>query len=221
VDRARQRRSAELIPLPARRIGLFGGSFDPPHIGHVALVQAAVRLLPLDELRVVPAGLPVHRELSGRSTSEQRLKWLQVVFAGLPGVSVWDWEVRREMPTSTAETLRYLASTDPEAQLLLLLGADAFAGMESWREYPLHRQLCDVAVFTRKGVARPQLAGWQEMAMDEWLAGHGTGRVIYLDADLPEISATGLRDELAEGAAAPAGLPDAIAAEVAAVYRKH
>jgi len=187
----------------------------------MALAQAALKLLPLDELWVVPAGLPVHRELSGRATAVQRCRWLQTLFAGMPDVKVWDWEVRRDVPTSTADSLRQLALLEPNARVLLLLGADAFAGMESWREYPLHRQLCDVAVFTRKGVARPKLAGWHEVTAAAWQARPGAGRVIYLDADLPAVSATGLRGGLERGAANPAGLPPAIAAEVAAAYQKH
>jgi len=151
----------------------------------------------------------------------QRLKWLQALFAGMAGVKVWDWEARREAPTSTAETLRHLTLLEPNARVLLLLGADAFAGMESWREYPLHQQLCDVAVFTRKGVARPVLDGWREVTSDAWQAQAGAGRVIYLDADLPAVSATGLRDGLVKGEDNPAGLPEMIAGEVAAAYRKY
>ena len=62
-----------------KRIGLFGGSFDPPHLGHKALVDAALQELNLDEVWVIPVGLPVHRQLSGKATPEQRLFWLNTI----------------------------------------------------------------------------------------------------------------------------------------------
>lgn len=168
----------------------------------------------------MPVGLPVHRELSGHVSAERRLAWLTTLFAGMAGVVVWDWEVNRLQPTSTLDTLQHLAATEPEARPLLLLGGDAFAGMESWRGYPKHLELCDVAVFTRQGVARPRLAEWRETTIDEWQAQAGCGRVLYLDVALPDISATTLRARLAGGASELAELPQAIAAEVLAAYRE-
>jgi len=203
----------------AKRIGLFGGSFDPPHIGHVALVDEALAHLPLDELRVVPVGQPVHRELSGRVTAKQRLAWMGALFAGKPHVSVWDWEVRRRQPTATIDTLQQLAESEPDARILLLLGGDALAGMERWRGYPRHQALCDVAVFMRQGVPRPRLAGWQEISAAAWREEPGCGRVIYLDVELPDVSATGLRARLESGKAIPPELPGPVADEVAAAYR--
>ena len=183
-------------------------------------MQAALEWLPLDELRVVPVGLPVHRELSGRVSAEQRLAWLATLFAGMPGVVVWDWEVKRSEPTATIDTLRHLAATEPEARPLLLLGGDAFAGMQSWRGYPQHQQLCDVAVFARQGVAKPRLAGWREATVGEWQQVAGSGRVIYLDVSLPDISATELRARLESDSPDIRELPEAIAAEIVVMYGK-
>lgn len=205
--------------MSIRTIGLYGGSFDPPHIGHVALVEQALRCLPLDELRVVPVGLPVHRELSGRVSAEQRLGWMNALFAGQPRVSVWDWEVRRTQPTATIDTLQQVAESEPDARILLLLGGDAFAGMQSWRGYPRHQGLCDVAVFMRQGVARPRLPGWEAVSVNEWRDAPGSGRVVYLDVELPDVSATALRALLESGRSAPPELPAAIADEVVAAYR--
>lgn len=183
-------------------------------------MQAALARLPLDELRVVPVGLPVHRELSGHAGAERRLTWLTKLFADMPGVTVWDWEVKRRQPTSTLDTLQHLADAEPEVRPLLLLGGDAFAGMASWRGYPQHLELCDVAVFTRQGIAKPRLAGWRETAIGEWKSHAGCGRVLYLDVTLPDISATALRARLAGGSSDFAELPQAIAAEVVAAYRE-
>ncbi len=82
-----------------QRIGLFGGSFDPPHIGHVALVEAALDALGLHAVWVIPAGFPVHRILSDHVTPEQRLYWMRSIFSANERVKVLDWEVASDEPT--------------------------------------------------------------------------------------------------------------------------
>ncbi|MDQ6996496.1 MAG: adenylyltransferase/cytidyltransferase family protein, partial [Mariprofundus sp.] len=86
------------------QIGLFGGSFDPPHNGHKALVQAGLAM-GMDEIWVIPA-LPVHRQLSGFADAYTRFDWLRQMFAGEPHVQVVDWEISRQRPTAAIETLR-------------------------------------------------------------------------------------------------------------------
>jgi len=78
------------------KIGIFGGSFDPPHLGHKALVEAALLELELDGVWVLPVGVPVHRELTSYISAKQRLLWVEKMFAGMEGVEVFDWEFMAE-----------------------------------------------------------------------------------------------------------------------------
>jgi nicotinate-nucleotide adenylyltransferase len=140
--------------MTPRRIGMFGGAFDPPHIGHVALARAAVEQLRLDELRVFPTGQAWHkaRELS---PAPQRLAMAQLAFAQVPRAIVDDRELQRAGPTYTVETLRELRREFPQAELLLVIGADQAESLHSWREGDAIARLATIAIAAR---ARPVLA---------------------------------------------------------------
>jgi len=204
-----------------RCVGLFGGSFDPPHLGHAALVRAALTQLSLAEVWVIPAGIPVHRELSGRASGDRRLAWLAAMFAGDSRVRVLDWELRRDMPTPTIETLRRMHREHPGVVPLWLIGMDAFAALESWVEYPAHRELCNMAVFTRKGAARAAVPpAWTECDIRDWheQAPVTAGHVVMVEAELPDVSATEVRRRAVAGESLAGMVDESIRLQVERFY---
>lgn len=201
-----------------RRIGIFGGSFDPPHFGHVALVEQALEELLLDELWIVPVGLAVHRELSGHADAATRLEWVRRIFGPIRQVRIIDWEVRNSEPMPTIDTLHRIHSDAPDAMPLLLLGADAFAGMESWIGYPEHAALCDVACFNRAGHDLPEVAPWQRVDLSGWQGSDGCGRVLTLRCALPDISATSIRRRASMGKSLAGLVPEAVREEIEKAY---
>ncbi len=198
-------------------IGIFGGSFDPPHCGHQALVYAGIERMGLDEVWVIPA-MPVHRVLSGCADSGQRLHWLAMIFADEPKVRVLDREVQKGRPTASIETLREFADERPGEIPWLMLGADAWAGLPDWREYPAHLHLCNVAVFARQGSSVADVEGWQTVDVNDTTACDTPGHVLRLDVRLPDVSATGIRDACSRGQSLDGMIPDVIRAEVKALY---
>lgn len=185
-----------------RKIGLFGGCFDPPHLGHEALVMAAIERLRLDEVWVVPAGAPVHRMLSGRADARLRLKWVKEIFSNMAALRVLDWEVDQTGPVPAITTLRRFRAENPNRIPLWLTGVDAFEGMCNWVDYPEHLRLCSVAVFERSGHSVPvEDIDWQQASVESWLQGEvdGPGYIIRLDAGLPDISATEIRARVLKG----------------------
>lgn len=137
--------------LKPARIGMFGGAFDPPHLGHVALARAAVEQLALDELHVFPTGQAWHkaRELS---PAAHRLAMAQLAFANVPHAVVDGRELQRPGPTYTIDTLRELRREFPQAQLLLVIGADQAEDLHSWRESAEIARLATISIAAR---ARP------------------------------------------------------------------
>ena len=208
-------------------IGIFGGSFDPPHVGHVDLVKAAFAVLDLPEIWVVPAGNPVHRNLSGCASPEVRLHWLERIFSAdrFPDtrkVKVLAWEVQRQQPTPTIDTLRHIREKFPDCHPLLLLGTDAFSGMRDWVEYPAHLSLCDVAVFNRTGCAGAQQQGWTMASIERWRHEAGSGRFLCVRNALPDVSATAVRKQAAAGKSLAGLVPECVCAEIERAYsRKH
>jgi len=137
---------------PRRRIGLFGGAFDPPHRAHVALARAALEQLRLDELRIIPTGQAWHKSRP-LSPAADRLAMVQLAFGGLPGVQVDERELHRTGASYTIDTVEALRAEQPQAEFFLLMGADQWAAFTSWHRWQ------ELAAMVRLCVAeRPDLA---------------------------------------------------------------
>ena len=119
---------------PPRRIGVLGGTFDPPHIGHVIVACEALWQLGLDEVRLVPARTPPHKDAIEIAPAERRAEWLERAVEGRPGLRVDRIELSREGPSYTADTMEAIAAAEPGALLWFLLGADQLAGFPTWRD---------------------------------------------------------------------------------------
>ena len=117
-----------------KRIGIYGGTFNPPHIGHIRSALGAVRTLGLDRLYVIPDRIAPHKEIpEGSPTPEQRLQMLCLALAGEENVIVSDMELRREGKSYTYETVEQLRTLHPDAELVLLMGTDMFLTFHQWR----------------------------------------------------------------------------------------
>ena len=133
-----------------RRVGIFGGTFDPPHMAHVVLAAAAMHQLELDVLVVTVAGVPWQKVGSREiSSGERRLEMATAAFAEVAGVVVSDIELRREGNSYTVDTLHELSA--PDTDLILLLGSDAAAGLDTWGRFDEIADLASIAVFPRRG----------------------------------------------------------------------
>jgi len=115
----------------AERIGVFGGAFDPPHTGHLALARAALAQLDLTQLRIVPTGQAWHKARD-LCDAAHRLEMCRLLFSPLPAVVVDDSEIRRGGPSYTVDTLEALQAQRPGARLMLLIGQDQAAGLPHW-----------------------------------------------------------------------------------------
>jgi nicotinate-nucleotide adenylyltransferase len=133
--------------------GVFGGAFDPPQLGHVALVRAALERFDLERLLVVPAGDPPHKRVSAPASVRARLA--ELAFSGIPKVEICRLELEPEGPRYTIDTLRLLSESHDD--LILLVGADQFAAFLSWREPESILQLARLAVASRPGFGEEEL----------------------------------------------------------------
>lgn len=132
----------------ARRVGVFGGAFDPPHVAHAELARAAVDQLALDELRILPTGDAWHKSRP-LSPAQHRLAMARLAFADLQRVVVDDRELRRAGPTYTVDTLRELQAEQPDAQLFLVMGEDQAAALTRWHDWETVVSLAVIGVAGR------------------------------------------------------------------------
>lgn len=153
--------------IARRRVGLFGGTFDPPHVAHVVLAAAAVHQLELDLLVVTVAGVPWQKVGSRHiSPGETRLEMARAAFDNVPAVEVSDTELRRTGNSYTVDTLHELAGDDTD--LFVLLGSDTAAGLDTWERYEEVALLASIVVFPRRGyedAVPPQGFSWTTLAL--------------------------------------------------------
>lgn len=133
------------------RIGIFGGTFDPPHLGHLIVAQDALVALGLERVLFIPAAVPPHKIQREITPAALRLELLRAAVAGDPRFEVSDLELRRAGPSYTVDTLRELQERHPAASLYFLLGVDQFRELHGWREPEAISRLATLAVIGREG----------------------------------------------------------------------
>ncbi len=201
----------------ARRIGLLGGTLDPLHVGHLDAADAARAALGLDEVLVIPAHDPPHRPHDPHASAFHRFAMVALAIEGRGGYRASDIELRREGPSYTSLTLRDLRSAGWQpSQLFFILGADAFAEISTWFDYPAILDACRFAVVTRPGIT---LAAALEKtpALRERV-----GRTIHLvEAATADVSSTEIRKRLGGNLPIDGLVPPAVARhiEVHRLYR--
>jgi nicotinate-nucleotide adenylyltransferase len=183
------------------RLGIFGGSFDPPHIGHLLPVIDAAELLGLEAVRFVPAAIQPLKAGRASAAPHRRLAMTERLVAGVPGFTADSTEIDRDGLSFTVDTLATMAATSGASQLVLIVGADAFALFDQWREPARILELATIAVLGRGAEQVPD-------------AGERSG-VRLLQTRRVDISSTELRARVAEGRTIRGFVPDAVADYIA------
>jgi nicotinate-nucleotide adenylyltransferase len=173
--------------------GLFGGSFNPVHRGHIRLALIARKALGLDQVWLVPCA----QSADGKPLAEAKLRlaWLRKAVRGIPGLKVWDGEIRRGGISRTVDTLRELRALKPKAGWTLLIGADQAGHLGTWKQAKQLPKLAVIAAFRRPGVAAKAAPGFT---------------VKWIPAPAIDFSSSLIRQRLAKGLGAARLLPAAL-----------
>jgi nicotinate-nucleotide adenylyltransferase len=214
------RRSATTL----MRIGLFGGTFDPIHNGHLRAALDVCEAFPLDRCILVPAAKPPHKIRGDTSGVDHRLTMARAAVEGIEQLEVSEVEARRKGPSFTIDTVRHFRQTLPAGTaLFLLLGADAFFDIDSWHAWQELMDEVPPLVMTRPGFSRDDFAA----ALDDFISGHlaegyswDRGRsgffhprrppVHYFPVTMLDISATDIRKRVRQGRSIRFLLPHAV-----------
>jgi nicotinate-nucleotide adenylyltransferase len=132
------------------KLGILGGTFNPPHIGHLILAQVAQEQLDLDKVLFIPANQPPHKQ-EIKEGADLRLEMLKVAVEDNQDFEVIDWEIKRGGASFTVETLRQLGQRYPEAKLFLIIGSDLANNFQTWQDYQQILELATVVVAQRPG----------------------------------------------------------------------
>ena len=192
-----------------QRIGIYGGTYNPPHLGHIRAAKEALRTLKLSKLLMIPDRIAPHKAMPGNSpTPEQRMQMLRLAVEGIPDIEVSDLELRREGPSFTWQTVEQLQREYPDAELVLIMGTDMFLSFLTWKKAQWLLEQVTIGVLCRgeKG-ERPALEA-QKRNLERL-----GGRIELVDNEVLKISSTDLRRLLVFGCAAsllPNGVEDYI-----------
>ena len=195
-----------------KRIGVFGGAFDPPHNAHIALAKAALEQFELDALFVIPTGHAWHKARA-LSAPEHRLAMTRLAFENVPGVVVDKRELQRVGPTFTIDTLQALQDENPQAQLYLFIGADQFFSFRQWHKWQEILELAIICIADRAPSTLTQ-------AQFDTYAAHKQ-RFFTLQLPLMAVSATQIRQLMVLGAVSACDVAQLVPEAVASYISSH
>ena len=190
-------------------LGVLGGTFDPIHNGHIAAAAAAAHALTLDAITLVPSRIPPHRQDPVGASADHRFAMAALVAAERPGWTASRLELDREGPSYTYDTLTELRRKSPGTQIFFILGADAFAEIATWSRYPAVLDVANFLVVSRPGVTLNSLHERVPSAFS--LRPSANTRVILVEANTPDVSATDIRRRIRAGESLADLVPDSIA----------
>ena len=189
------------------RLGILGGTFNPPHLGHLVSAQEAYLHLALDRVMLIPARIPPHKPVEDEPGVEHRLELCRLAIRGDERFLVSDVEVARPGPSFTVDTLEELTSKAPDSELFLILGGDIAAGLPDWHQPEKVLSLSTLAIAERPGTTRAQIEG----ALGRL---EGGDRAEFFPMPTIELSSTEIRRRVREGQPIRYIVPDAVGAYI-------
>ncbi|MBV9466674.1 MAG: nicotinate (nicotinamide) nucleotide adenylyltransferase [Solirubrobacterales bacterium] len=189
------------------RVGILGGTFNPPHLGHLVCAQEAYLQLQLERVMLIPARIPPHKPIDDEPGVEHRLELCRLAISGDERFTVSGIEVEREGPSFTVDTLERLSSEAPSSELFLILGGDVAAGLPQWRDPERVLALATPAIAGRRGTARKAV----ERALESVSGGE---RARFFGMPRVAVSSTLVRRRVRAGQPIRYLVPDRVAAYI-------
>ncbi|QDT02448.1 Nicotinate-nucleotide adenylyltransferase [Rubripirellula lacrimiformis] len=202
----------------AKRIGIYGGSFDPVHIGHLWIADAACESLSLDQVLWIPTATSPLKPSGPTASDEHRLQMLRLAVSGNPSFVVDDREIRRGDVSYTVDTIAQIRSEQPDDELVLIIGSDSLASFDRWHEPERLLDLVDLAVIQRGGDPKIDFGVLESLATPEKIR---RAEQCVVPMPVIEISSGELRRRIGAGQSIRYRVPAAVAAMISAesIYR--
>ena len=174
--------------MKKRRVGIFGGTFNPPHNGHIASAECFCRQMDLDELKIIPAFMPPHKVYDSKVTCEERLEMCRLAFASIEKAEISDIEIKRGGTSYTYLTLQELKKDD--TQLYLLCGTDMILSLDKWKNPQVIFDLAYICYARRE--SEPSNSELLKKKCDEYRACYGA-TIYEIDLDVIDVSSSEIR----------------------------
>lgn len=171
-----------------KKIGIFGGTFNPPHIGHINAVEQFKKSLNLDKIIIIPSGIPPHKRVEGEVNCQDRLNMTKLAF---PNYEVLDIEIKKEDISYTVDTLKYLKEQEPNVQLYFLIGSDMFLIFDLWYK---PKEICNLCTIV--AVARDKKDCEDILTQEKTIKKKYNADVKVINITPVELSSTELREKI-------------------------
>jgi nicotinate-nucleotide adenylyltransferase len=173
-----------------KNIGIFGGTFNPPHMGHFSLAKEAKKEFGLDKVFFVPAFIPPHKEPRNVMDADQRMEMVRLLINGDQDFALSDYEINKRSVSYSIDTIKHFKTEFPEAKIHFLIGSDAFFHIDTWKKSQELVSLIDFIVFPRAGFTKEMISKKLEML---------TNVVFWAHTGLIHISSTDIRFRIRSG----------------------
>ena len=184
-----------------QRVGLFGGTFDPPHIGHIKVLTEAEKRLTLDRLILIPAGDPPHKTEKKVTDKQHRLHMTKLAFLPFANCSVSDYEIVKQTPSYSVDLIKHFREEMRDCELFFIIGADSFADLPTWWHYRELLTLCNIIVVSRPDTEKAEL-------LTKFKGDEEPPRVFFLDNVHMDVSSTQIRAQIYAGEDVSRLVPD-------------
>ena len=186
----------------SKLIGVFGGTFDPVHNGHTKIIQNLLKLIPFDEIKVIPNGQPPHR--TSVCSNNDRLEMVNLAFKDINQILIDEREIHREGPSYAIHTAKEVLEEFHQHNVVWIMGSDAFSGIDSWFEWEEFINIINILVMARPGSKIDPTSKAGILIMDRQTSNindlsQGAGKILVVDIDPVNISSTQVRSNLASG----------------------
>lgn len=189
-----------------KRLGIFGGTFDPIHMGHLLVAEMARQECDLDKVLFIPAANPPHKSDKHVSPPNYRFEMTELAIKSNPYFQISDIELKRQGKSYTIDTLKYLRKIySEECEFWMIVGGDSFRELDTWRNAKELIKLCNFAVYMRPHVSIDTCK-----IQAEKIHGQANSRVLFVEAPMIDISSTDIRDRVAQGKSIRYMVPDAV-----------
>ncbi|MDN4501246.1 nicotinate-nucleotide adenylyltransferase [Alteromonadaceae bacterium BrNp21-10] len=184
-------------------LGIYGGTFDPIHLGHILPVEKAAKIIGIERVHLIPCHIPPHRQMPA-VTAEHRLAMVKLACEAHPLFMADDYELKRQQTSYSIDTLRAFRAQYPNSSLVFFMGYDAFNGIQSWHQWQQLLDYCHIVVCARPGYELDKnttLTQWthQHVTLDiATLQQQLSGCIYFVQSDKVDISSTQLRQQLGQ-----------------------
>ena len=191
------------------KTAIYGGSFNPPHLGHVRAAAAVMEKLGPDRLLIIPTNIPPHKEMAqGSPSPEQRMELCRLAFGDIPGAELSDMEIKREGRSYSADTVGSLREMYPQDELYLVMGSDMFLSFCQWYKFQYLLDNCVLTVLSREEDDREELESFKAELEEKYSA-----KVLLLSHEPLPMCSEEVRERLRLGLGSDM-LPEAVYAEI-------